>query len=82
MHRDSIIVVGADAGALARLVERMNARGFALNLSGGSRRSGSTGSWPPTGPFSIGRSAGVVRDLHADHKCEPVLIMRRWLSEP
>jgi hypothetical protein len=51
MHRDSIIVVGADAGALARLVERMNARpgGFALNLSGGSRRSGSTGSWPPTG---------------------------------
>ena len=34
MHRDSIIVVGADAGALARLVERMNARpgGFALSL--------------------------------------------------
>jgi hypothetical protein len=56
MHREPIIVVGADAGALAqrvavRLVERMNARpgGFALNLSGGSRRSGSTGSWPPTG---------------------------------
>jgi hypothetical protein len=56
MHSDPIIVVGADAGALAqrgavRLVERMNARpgGFALNLSGGSRRSGSTGSWPPTG---------------------------------
>jgi hypothetical protein len=56
MHRDSIIAVGADAGALAqrvavRLVERMNARpgGFALNLSGGSRRSSSTGSWPPTG---------------------------------
>jgi hypothetical protein len=53
MHRDPIIV---DAGALAqrvavRLVERMNAPpgGFALNLSGGSRRSGSTGSWPPTG---------------------------------
>jgi hypothetical protein len=51
MHRDPIIVVGADAGPLAqrvavRLVERMNARpgGFALNLSGGS-----TGSWPPTG---------------------------------
>ena len=43
MHRDSIIVVGADAGALARLVERMNAR------PGGFARSGSTGSWPPTG---------------------------------
>jgi hypothetical protein len=56
MHRDPIIVVGADAGALAqrvavRLVERMNAPpgSFALNLSGGSRRSGSTGSWSPTG---------------------------------
>jgi hypothetical protein len=59
MHRDSIIVVGADAGALAqrvavRLVERMSPGGFALNLSGGSRQSGSMGSWPPTGTALTG----------------------------
>jgi hypothetical protein len=66
MHRDSIIVVGADAGALARLVERMNARpGASRSISRAAHAEAATTGFTDSKSYFGFREAPGAAPIHS-----------------